>query len=113
LWNGKRGRVKHEWQMGVNFALYEVLRYNLCMATTAQLQDLSRFIATLPSGERNALSIDEIYERWREQAFRQDDLLAIQASVRDFENGERGRPIEEFLADFDKERLKIKPSSGS
>lgn len=73
------------------------------MATIEQIDDLSRFIQSLPAGERDALSIDEIYERWREQAFKHEDLLAVKASLRDYENGERGRPVEDFLADFDAE----------
>jgi hypothetical protein len=73
------------------------------MATIDQIQDLSHFIQTLPEVDRETLSMDEIYERWREQAFRLDDLLAVKASLRDFENGERGRPLTEFLAEFDAE----------
>jgi hypothetical protein len=73
------------------------------MATIEQIQDFSHFIQTLPEGERDTLSMDEIYERWREHAFRHDDLLAVKAFLRDFENGERGRPVTEFLEEFDAE----------
>lgn len=73
------------------------------MATTEQIQDLNHFIQTLPAVQRDTLTIDEIYERWRQQAFRQEDLLAVKASLRDFEHGERGRPVTEFLAEFDAE----------
>ena len=73
------------------------------MATIEQIQDLSHFIQRLPQRERDALSMDDIYQRWREQAFREEDLLAVKASLRDFENGERGRPVTEFLEQFDAE----------
>jgi hypothetical protein len=73
------------------------------MATIEQIQDLNHFIQTLPASERNRLSMDEIYLRWREQAFRFEDRLAVKASLRDFENGERGRPVTDFLDEFDAE----------
>ena len=73
------------------------------MATLEQFQDLSHFIQSLPAQERDRLSIDAIYERWREQAFRQEDLLAVAASLPDFAEGERGRSVAEFLAAFDAE----------
>jgi hypothetical protein len=82
------------------------------MATIEQIDDLNHFIETLPQSERDSLSMDEIYERWREQAFKHDDLLAIKASVRDYESGERGRPVDEFLADIDAEALQRAPGKG-
>ncbi len=74
------------------------------MATIDQLQDFNRFVQLLPQSDLANLSVDEIYERWREQAFRQEDLAAIKASLRDFENGECGRPITKFLGEFNAER---------
>ncbi len=73
------------------------------MATAEQIQDLSRFIDTLPEQDRQALSMDEIYDRWRSLAIRHEDLLAVKASLWDFDQGERGRPLEDFLAEFDAE----------
>lgn len=57
--------------------------------------------ARLASGEE--ASIDELFADWREHANRTNDAAAIQASVRDVENGARGRPLEEFFAEFDAE----------
>jgi hypothetical protein len=74
------------------------------MATLTQIHDLNQFILSIPPNERDALSIDAIYERWRDQAFRTEDMLAVKASLQDFDNGERGRPVSEFLSDFDAER---------
>ena len=78
------------------------------MATTQQLKDLSHFIETLPPVEREALSIDEIYGRWRDQAFREEDFLEIQSAVQNFQNGDRGRPFSDFIAEFKAERQEKK-----
>jgi hypothetical protein len=45
-----------------------------------------------------------LYGQWRSQAFRDVDASAVAASIRDLESGERGEPLEAFLADFDKQR---------
>lgn len=74
------------------------------MATITEIQDLNQFMLSLPPGEREGLCIDAIYERWREQTLRSEDLAAIQASLQDYDNGERGRPLGDFLAEFDGER---------
>ena len=74
------------------------------MATITEITDLNQFMLSLPEGEREGLTIDALYERWRELAFRSEDLLAVKASLRDFENGQRGRPFAEFLSEFDTER---------
>jgi hypothetical protein len=46
------------------------------------------------------VSLDELYERWRECNPVAQDAIAIQASLRDMENGETGRTFKEFAADF-------------
>lgn len=50
------------------------------------------------------LSIDELYDCWRRENTDQEqvreDLLAVQASLRDMERGERGRPFDEFASEF-------------
>jgi len=48
--------------------------------------------------------IDDLYDQWRRLAFRNTDALAVQASLRDLESGERGQPIDKFLAEFDNQR---------
>jgi len=65
-----------------------------------KIDDFTTFAKSQVSKEEN-VSIDTLYDRWRELAFREEDALAVLASLRDLENGERGQPVEEFLADFD------------
>ncbi len=74
------------------------------MATIDQIEDFSRFAKQLSEKEGKELPLDVIFDRWHEEAFRDEDLLMIQASVRDYENGERGQPAEEVLAEFRAER---------
>lgn len=47
-------------------------------------------------------SIDELYDRWREGHPAAEDALAVQASLRDMDSGETGRPFDEFASDFSK-----------
>jgi len=47
-----------------------------------------------------AFSIDELYDRWREGHPAAEDALAVQASLRDMDSGEIGRPFDEFASDF-------------
>ena len=49
-----------------------------------------------------AVSLDELYDRWREVHPAAEDALAVRASLRDMESGETGRPFAEFAADFAK-----------
>jgi len=51
-------------------------------------------------------SLDDLYDQWREQVYRDEDFQAIQASLRDMENGETGRPLQTFLAEFDTQQSK-------
>ncbi|TWU62619.1 hypothetical protein V7x_43540 [Crateriforma conspicua] len=70
-----------------------------------QIEDFSSF-AKSRLGSDDSVSIDELYSQWRSQAFKDVDQMAVAASVRDLEAGERGQELGEFLADFDKERGK-------
>lgn len=47
-----------------------------------------------------SLSIDELFDQWRLQQPPASDLAAIKASIRDMENGEGGRPFDEFSKEF-------------
>jgi hypothetical protein len=72
------------------------------MNTLDQINDFSAFAKSrLGSGEQ--VDIDQLYDEWRSKAFADIDALAIQASVRDLENDERGEPLDEFLANFEQE----------
>jgi len=71
------------------------------MGTIEQLEDFTRFTKLTLEKEGRELPLDAIFDRWHEEAFRDEDLARIQASVNDYDNGERGRPLNEFLAEFD------------
>lgn len=70
------------------------------MASIEQIQDFNRFVEQLPDAEREHLSMDEIYDRWRQLAFADEDVAAVRKSLDDFEAGERGEPAEDVLAEF-------------
>lgn len=71
------------------------------MTTTQQLFEFSRFTQQLVAEEGESLSLAAIFDRWHQQAYQDEDLTRIRASVNDFENGERGRPLENFLCEFE------------
>jgi len=73
------------------------------MTTIDQIEDFATFARSqLVAGQE--LSIDDLYHQWRQQIFKDTDALAVQASLRDFQNGERGQLLDEFLAEFDNNR---------
>jgi len=74
------------------------------MATSEQIDAFSRFAKLLSEQQGDELPLDAIFDRWHEEAHRDEDLLRIQASMRDYERGERGQPAEEVLAEFRAER---------
>ncbi len=70
-----------------------------------QIDDFSSF-AKKQLGSDDSMTIDELYSQWRAQAFKDVDAMAVAASVRDLEAGERGQELGEFFAEFDKRRGK-------
>ena len=75
--------------------------------TTVQLLDQFRqFALQRLSNEGKELSLDELYDEWRTQNPTNEeveqDTRAVAASLRDFDRGERGRPVGQFLAEFKK-----------
>lgn len=73
------------------------------MATSDQ--EIERFSAFAKAKLRDCgsrASLDEIFDEWRTLNPPLEDALAIQASVRDMEKGEAGRPFERFAAEFRK-----------
>lgn len=64
-----------------------------------EIEDFTSFVKAHLS-EGAATSLDELYDRWREVHPAMEDALAVQASLRDMEGGESGRPFGEFVADF-------------
>lgn len=75
------------------------------MKTTEQQIESFRSFALqrLERGDAD-LSVDELFDCWRrenpdeEQA--REDLLAVQASLRDMHRGERGRSFDDFAREF-------------
>ncbi|MEQ8849232.1 hypothetical protein [Botrimarina sp.] len=68
------------------------------MATIEQLDDLYRFAIELPAHERDALSIDELYEQWRSTFALDEDVDAIQEALDAVDRGAPAEPAEEFLS---------------
>ena len=75
------------------------------MSTLDSLHEFSAF-ASERLAESSDPTIDELYEEWRSKKFEEIDAVAVMASVRDLESGERGQPLDKFLADFDREKAK-------
>lgn len=74
------------------------------MSATEQLERFTAFARAITRAEGEEISLEEIYSRWWEEQHRDADLAAIEEAHRDYENGDRGRPVEEMLADFRRER---------
>ena len=79
------------------------------MTATQQVDAFNEFARALIAQEGEQLSLEEIHQRWWDQQHRDEDLAAIQAAVSSYESGERGRPVDEFLA----ERRAARSKSGS
>jgi len=77
------------------------------MAHLDQIDDLRRFAEALPTEELEGISLDEVYDRWRAGRRAGDDELAIQDALDSFDRGERGRPVEEFLAEYRQRRAEL------
>ncbi|MEQ8211818.1 MAG: hypothetical protein RH917_18620 [Lacipirellulaceae bacterium] len=74
------------------------------MSTIEQISDFTKFAMTVAEQEGSDISLDVIYDRWREEAYRDEDARAILAAARDYENGERGELVEDVLAELRAER---------
>jgi hypothetical protein len=73
--------------------------YAEAMSTTEQVADFAAFAKDLLSNPVGRdLSFEEVLDEWWRARNSNEDLAAIQASVEDFEHGERGRPAREELA---------------
>ncbi len=74
------------------------------MGTIEQIDEFTRFAKLLIEKEGAGIQLDAIFDRWHEEAFRDEDLIRIQASVDDYKAGEQGQPAKEVLDEFRKER---------
>ena len=62
------------------------------METINQIEDFAAFAkGQIDAGQDR--SIDDLFDEWRQRASRETDALAVQASIRDLENGERGHLV--------------------
>lgn len=73
-------------------------------ATKQQVEEFRSFALKQLGDGGCESTIDELYDRWRLECPTDDevskDVLALKASLRDMEAGERGRPFDEFSRDF-------------
>jgi anthranilate phosphoribosyltransferase len=74
------------------------------MASIQQdLESFTQFARQRIQAEGPALSMDELYDQWRERHSAPEDAAAILASVRDMEKGETGRDFAAFAEGFSKQ----------
>jgi hypothetical protein len=73
-------------------------------ATAKELQSFYQFAEQRLGNGGCDQSLDELLLEWRACNPTSDELdenvIAVQASLRDMDNGETGRPIAEFLTEF-------------
>jgi len=65
-------------------------------ATLEQVDSFREYARQQLANGGSQLTIDELYDRWRATLANDADLLAVQASLRDMEQGETGRSFDEF-----------------
>lgn len=75
------------------------------MSTQQQIDSFHRF-ATERIRSGSDLTIDELYDLWRLEHLTSDELdenvRAVKAALDDFENGDRGVPLEEAIREIRK-----------
>lgn len=73
-------------------------------ATTRELQSFYEFVEQRLQGRTCDRSLDDLFSEWRACNPTPEELvtnsLAVRASLRDMDEGETGRPIDEFAAEF-------------
>jgi hypothetical protein len=70
------------------------------MVTEQQIDAFSQFAKSQIGSGASADSLVELLDQWLLENPPQSDLLAIEASLRDMEAGETGKPFAEFAAEF-------------
>jgi hypothetical protein len=71
-------------------------------ATLEQVDSFREYARQQLANGESQLTIDELYDRWRGTLGSDTDLLAVQASLKDMEQGETGRSFD----DFDRETVR-------
>lgn len=79
------------------------------MLTSVLIEDFAQFARERVNQRGEDFPIDDLFDEWRTQQPPAEDWLAIKASLRDMENGDTGRPFEEFAAEF-RQRNSIRES---
>lgn len=70
------------------------------MRTSALIDDFAQFARERVHQRGEDLPIDDLFDEWRMQHPLAEDWKAIEASLRDLEDGEAGRLFEEFAGEF-------------
>lgn len=72
--------------------------------THDQLNQFHQFALARLDSAPETTTLEELFDQWRltcpTQQERDDNVSAIAASLRDFDNGERGVKAEQFATDF-------------
>jgi hypothetical protein len=70
------------------------------MVTEQQIDAFSQFAKSQIESGASADSLVELLDQWLLENPPPGDLLAIEASMRDMEAGETGKPFDKFAAEF-------------
>lgn len=70
------------------------------MTLSEQLDQFNAFAHRLVQQLGDELTIDEVYGKWWSDHHQSEDLAAIKEAHAQYEAGERGRPVEQILADW-------------
>lgn len=75
-------------------------------ATLQQLEDFVAFAKRELANGGADLSIDDLFDRWRgrtDDEVDPNEVAAIEASIADYDRGERGVPVEQHLEEVRRE----------
>ncbi len=70
------------------------------MSINEQLAQFNAFAHELAQQMGGDLTIDEVYDKWWNDHHQTEDLAALKEAHSEYEQGERGRPAAEVLADL-------------
>jgi hypothetical protein len=71
------------------------------MATSERdIDDFSQFAKSRLKNGGSELSLEELLDEWMIKNPPQEDTLAVQASIRDMQNGETGQAFDDFAREF-------------
>ena len=70
------------------------------MTATQQIENFTAFAKAITQQEGEDISLDEIFDRWWQEQHRNEDLEAIQAAEKDYENGDPCELARDVLNDL-------------